>query len=88
VRRVHLWRRGVDDRRFHPHRRSAGVRRALAPGGEILVGYVGRLAVEKQVDLLAGVTRMPGVRLVVVGGGPATAALRSQFGAAGRAVSA
>jgi phosphatidylinositol alpha 1,6-mannosyltransferase len=76
VRRVHLWRRGVDDVRFHPGHRSAGVRRALAPDGQTLVGFVGRLAVEKQVDLLAGVARLPGVRLVVVGDGPATRALR------------
>ncbi|BCJ40199.1 GDP-mannose-dependent alpha-mannosyltransferase [Actinoplanes ianthinogenes] len=76
VERVHLWRRGVDDVRFHPGRRSAGVRRALCGDGEVLVGYVGRLAVEKEIDLLAGVTRLPGVRLVVVGDGPAGATLR------------
>ncbi|WP_412746823.1 glycosyltransferase family 4 protein [Krasilnikovia sp. MM14-A1004] len=71
VQRVHLWRRGVDGVRFHPGRRSAGIRRALAPDGAVLVGFVGRLAVEKEVDLLAGVARLPGVRLVVVGDGPA-----------------
>ena len=76
VQRVHLWRRGVDDVRFHPRRRSAGIRRALAPDGEVLVGFVGRLAVEKQVDLLAEASRLPGVRLVVVGDGPAAAMLR------------
>ncbi|MEV6305674.1 glycosyltransferase family 1 protein [Actinoplanes sp. NPDC051861] len=76
VRRLHLWRRGVDDVRFHPARRSTGIRRALAPGGEVLVGFVGRLAVEKEVDLLAGAARLPGVRLVVVGSGPAAPALR------------
>jgi phosphatidylinositol alpha 1,6-mannosyltransferase len=76
VQRVHMWRRGVDDVRFHPRRRSAGLRRALAPNGEVLVGFVGRLAVEKQVDLLADASRLPGVRLVVVGDGPAAGALR------------
>jgi phosphatidylinositol alpha 1,6-mannosyltransferase len=76
VRRVRLWRRGVDDVRFHPKHRSAGIRRALAPRGEVLVGFVGRLAVEKQVDLLAQTSRLPGVRLVVVGDGPAAGALR------------
>ena len=82
VQRVHLWRRGVDDVRFHPCHRSAGVRRALAPHGEVLVGFVGRLAVEKQVDLLAGVSRLPGVRLVVVGDGPAAGSLRRALPAA------
>jgi phosphatidylinositol alpha 1,6-mannosyltransferase len=76
VQRVHMWRRGVDDVRFHPGHRSAGLRRALAPNGEVLVGFVGRLAVEKQVDLLAETSRLPGVRLVVVGDGPAAGALR------------
>jgi len=79
VQRVHMWRRGVDDVRFHPRHRSSGLRRALAPGGELLVGFVGRLAVEKQVDLLAGASRLPGVRLVVVGDGPATGALRKSL---------
>lgn len=76
IRRVHMWRRGVDDVQFHPRHRSAGLRRALAPDGEVLVGFVGRLAVEKQVDLLAGASRLPGVRLVIVGDGPAAASLR------------
>jgi phosphatidylinositol alpha 1,6-mannosyltransferase len=76
VERVWLWRRGVDTVRFDPRHRSAGVRRALAPNGEVLVGYVGRLAAEKRVDLLAPVAGLPGVRLVVIGGGPAESALR------------
>src|SRR5215475_2117775 len=75
VRRVWLWGRGVDTGLFDPARRSARLRQELAPGGELLVGYVGRLAPEKRVDLLWQVAAMPGVRLVVVGGGPAEAAL-------------
>jgi phosphatidylinositol alpha 1,6-mannosyltransferase len=82
VQRVHMWRRGVDDVRFHPRLRSAGIRRALAPGGEVLVGFVGRLAVEKQVELLAETSRLPGVRLVVVGDGPASVPLRKALPAA------
>ena len=76
IERVWLWRRGVDTVRFDPRHRSAAVRRALAPNGEVLVGYVGRLAAEKRVDLLAPIAGIPGVRLVVVGGGPAEAVLR------------
>jgi phosphatidylinositol alpha 1,6-mannosyltransferase len=82
VERVYLWRRGVDDEQFHPSRRSSGIRRALAPNGEVVVGFVGRLAVEKQIDLLADVSRLPGVRLVVVGDGPAAAMLRKALPAA------
>jgi phosphatidylinositol alpha 1,6-mannosyltransferase len=75
IKRVWLWRRGVDAARFHPDRRSAALCRALAPNGEVLVGYVGRLATEKRVDLLAPTTRIPGVRVVIVGDGPARAGL-------------
>jgi phosphatidylinositol alpha 1,6-mannosyltransferase len=76
VERIWLWRRGVDTVRFDPRNRSDAVRRCLAPNGEVLVGYVGRLAVEKRVDLLAEVSRLPGVRLVIVGDGPAAPAVR------------
>jgi phosphatidylinositol alpha 1,6-mannosyltransferase len=74
--RVWLWGRGIDTERFHPDRRSAALRRALAPRGEVLVGYVGRLAHEKRLDLLAPIASLPGVRLVVVGGGPQQEQLR------------
>ncbi|MFJ3793260.1 glycosyltransferase family 4 protein [Kitasatospora sp. NPDC090091] len=70
VPRVHLWPRGVDCERFHPSHRDESVRRRLGRPGEVLVGYVGRLAPEKQVEQLAEVSRIPGVRLVVVGDGP------------------
>ena len=76
VQRVWLWGRGVDTERFDPARRSSPLRQQLAPGGEVLVGYVGRLAPEKRVELLWQVAEMPGVRLVIVGGGPAGPALR------------
>ena len=77
--RMRLWGRGVDLARFNPAKRSAALRRELAPGGEFLAGYVGRLAAEKRVDLLAHLAGLPGVRLVVVGGGPAAAALRERM---------
>jgi phosphatidylinositol alpha 1,6-mannosyltransferase len=76
---VWLWGRGVDTQRFHPARRSLDIRAQLAPGGEVIAGYVGRLATEKRVELLAGITALEGVRLVVVGAGPTEAMLRQQM---------
>jgi phosphatidylinositol alpha 1,6-mannosyltransferase len=70
VPRVKRWGRGVDAELFRPSRRSVRWRQDLAAGGEILVGYIGRIAHEKRLDLLRDVTRLPGVRLVVVGDGP------------------
>ncbi|WP_405446132.1 glycosyltransferase family 1 protein [Streptomyces achromogenes] len=70
VPRVAFWPRGVDTVRFRPDRRDEALRRALAPHGERIVGYVGRLAPEKHVELLSGVCGLPGVRVVVVGDGP------------------
>jgi len=76
VERVRVWARGVDCVRFDPAKRSERVRNELAPHGELLVGYIGRLAAEKRVDLLAQVATLPGVRLVIVGSGPAEIAIR------------
>jgi phosphatidylinositol alpha 1,6-mannosyltransferase len=74
--RVFVWGRGVDTRRFDPAKSDPRVRAQLAPGGELIVGYVGRLATEKRLDLLHEIAVMPGVRLVIVGSGPAEAAVR------------
>ena len=71
------WPRGVDLEMFDPGHRDRQLHQELAPDGELLVGYVGRLAPEKELELLAHVDRLSGVRLVIVGGGPEEARLRA-----------
>jgi phosphatidylinositol alpha 1,6-mannosyltransferase len=75
--RVWLWGRGVDTERFRPALRDERLRAEIAPGGEVIVGYVGRLAIEERVDLLAAVAAPPGVKLAVTGGGPMEEELRA-----------
>ncbi|MBA3781496.1 MAG: glycosyltransferase family 1 protein [Nocardioides sp.] len=71
------WPRGVDLVQFDPRHRSVALRERLAPGAELLVGYVGRLAPEKELELLAPLDATPGLRLVLVGAGPEEARLRA-----------
>lgn len=74
VDRLRRWGRGVDTDRFGPERRSDTWRTEVADGSTI-VGYVGRLAPEKQVEDLVALAGIDGTRLVIVGDGPARPAL-------------
>jgi phosphatidylinositol alpha 1,6-mannosyltransferase len=70
VQRIRLWGRGVDLGRFTPMRRSRALRERWSPDGRPVVGYVGRLAPEKSVNMLAGLAASGDVRVVIVGDGP------------------
>ncbi len=80
---LHLWRRGVSLDLFGPDRRSEELHRTWVGSAgadcEVVVGYVGRLAPEKQVRRLAEIADLPGVRLVVVGDGPERAWLERRL---------
>lgn len=69
------WGRGVDLDRFNPTRQSRRLRARFGPPEVTAVGYVGRLAAEKQLEDLAVLRDLAGVRLVVVGDGPLRARL-------------
>lgn len=83
IERVERWGRGVDLQAYHPqHRQDAATRRLraeLAPNGETVIGYVGRLAPEKQVERLTQLRGLPGIRIAIVGDGPSEPTLRAQF---------
>ncbi|MEV7620502.1 glycosyltransferase [Microbacterium sp. NPDC089321] len=66
--RLRRWGRGVDAELFHPAARDESWEHRRT--GDVTVGYVGRLAPEKQVEDLRALSGMPGVRLVIVGDGP------------------
>ena len=74
VERLARWGRGVDLVTYHPNNRRSPMvqrlRQRLAPHGETIVGYVGRIAPEKQVERLAVLRGIPGLRLAIVGDGP------------------
>lgn len=77
---VHLWRRGVDLSLFGPVHRNDALHakwsRRSSGDPRLVVGYVGRLAAEKEVHRLEQAARVPGVRIVVVGDGPERARLQ------------
>ena len=74
-----LMQRGVDTERFSPAHRTR------SDDGTVVLGYVGRLSVEKNVALLARVERdlaamgVTGVRFLIVGHGAEEATLRAEL---------
>lgn len=81
VQRLDRWGRGVDLDGYHPRWRTdaeaLALRARLAPNGELIVGYVGRLAPEKQVERFAALRGVPGIRIAIVGDGPSAASVRT-----------
>ncbi len=80
-RRLKLWGRGVDIQRFDPAHRSEEWRASVGvQPHETMVMYVGRVAREKRVEMLAdSLQGLENVRLVVVGDGPARAELQQRM---------
>ena len=78
VDRLRHWGRGVDAERFTPERRNESWRQRVA-GGRRIIGYVGRLAPEKQVEDLKALSDIPGTQLVIVGDGPSREELEREL---------
>ena len=79
VNNVVRWMRGVDLERFNPSFRDEELRTSLAPDGQLIIGFVGRLAREKQIERLKGLCRMPHIKVVIVGDGPMKAKLKKEL---------
>jgi len=80
---VEVWGRGVDLELFHPNRKNSEavseLRNRFAPNGHKIVGFVGRLAAEKQVDRFSELFSIPNTTFVIVGDGPERANLEQKF---------
>ena len=69
VQRVRIWGRGVDLGQFSPLMRSEFFRMEHAMN-KPLVGFVGRLAPEKNVRILAELAKREDIQVVIIGDGP------------------
>lgn len=80
---VSVWGRGVDLDLYHPNRKTTEevsiLRKQVAPNGERIVGFVGRLAAEKQVDRFSELFSIPNTSFVIVGDGPERMTLEQKF---------
>jgi phosphatidylinositol alpha 1,6-mannosyltransferase len=80
--RVRVWGRGVDRTRLSPERKDMAWRRSLGIADhEIVVAFLGRLVMEKGLDVLAEtLTRLKGqpIRPLIIGDGPARSFLRAR----------
>ena len=78
-----VWGRGVDLDLFTPRNRddveTQVIRSRIASGKKHVVGFVGRLAAEKQVHRMAELFDIPNTAFVVVGDGPERSRLQEQF---------
>lgn len=80
---VKIWGRGVDQDLFNPDNklsaRAKQIRTDIAPNGELVIGFVGRLAAEKQVHKMVELFGLSGVKFLVVGDGPERQKLEQLF---------
>ncbi len=79
-----VWSRGVDKLRFNPGKRDLSWRRGLGiADDDVVIGFVGRLVLEKGLDVVAAAAaelRARGVshKLLIVGDGPARSRFEAQ----------
>jgi phosphatidylinositol alpha 1,6-mannosyltransferase len=83
VTRVAVWGRGVDSSHYYPQRRTSAathqLRDRIAPNRELVVGFVGRIAPEKQVARFRELFGLKNAVFLIVGDGPERATLQKDF---------
>ena len=85
TRDIAIWARGIDSERFNPERRDMGWRRTLGIGDyEMIVAFLGRIVMEKGLDVFAEAIHAlaeRGVphRVLVIGEGPANSWFEQQL---------
>ena len=73
---IRLWARGVDQAQFNPQRRDDAWRRSLGfEDDDIVIGFVGRLVLEKGLDIFAEAVKLAraangNIKALIVGDGP------------------
>ncbi|GAB1421178.1 glycosyltransferase family 1 protein [Anaerolineales bacterium] len=80
--RLKIWERGINTRRFSPEKLSKTMRDRLLNGRDpnrLLCIYVGRLAPEKRLDLLHGIAKLEGIALTIIGDGASRKHLERAF---------
>jgi phosphatidylinositol alpha 1,6-mannosyltransferase len=82
---IGIWARGIDTSIFNPGQRSLEWRRSLGlKDDDVVVGYLGRLVLEKGLDVFAETIRLLGSRgvahrVLIIGAGPAQDMLKEQL---------
>lgn len=82
IKRIRVWPKAVDTETFHPSNRNDEIRHFLSQGEpeKPLIICVGRLSHEKRVSwLLEAAKQIPGIRIAIIGGGPAEEELKESF---------
>lgn len=75
---VRRWGRGVDTELFNPSRRSQHIRDSWCAKERTIVGYLGRLAPEKQIERLTSLDPNEH-KVIIIGDGPIRAELEKQL---------
>jgi glycosyltransferase involved in cell wall biosynthesis len=82
---IAIWARGIDRERFNPERRDMAFRRELGfADDELVIAFLGRIVMEKGLDVFAGAikeleSRKVRHKVLVIGDGPARAWFEQQL---------